>query len=62
MTRSIKITKEDTWYVAQDTQSGVTSQGKSMDEAIANLHEAMDLYEVDDVFNGKSKINQCKKR
>ena len=62
MTRSIKITKEDTWYVAQDIQSGVTSQGKSMDEAIANLHEAMDLYEVDDVFNGKSKINQCKKR
>ena len=38
------IEKEDDWYVATSIESGVASQGRTMDEAIANLKEALELY------------------
>lgn len=38
------ITKEDTWYVAHCVELGVVSQGKTIEEAQANLKEAVDLY------------------
>ena len=38
------ITKEDKWYVAHCVELGVVSQGKTIDEAKANLKEAVDLY------------------
>ncbi|MBO4678191.1 MAG: type II toxin-antitoxin system HicB family antitoxin [Lachnospiraceae bacterium] len=44
MTRQIIVVKEDNWYVAKDIWSDVASQGKTMDEAIANLKEALELY------------------
>ena len=44
MTRSVIITKEDSWFVAQDIASGVASQGRSIDEALKNLKEAVELY------------------
>ena len=40
----VYIEKEDDWYVAHSLESGVASQGKSIDEAIKNLKEAVDLY------------------
>ena len=43
------IEKEDDWYVATSIESGVASQGKTMDEAIANLKEALELYYEDNV-------------
>lgn len=38
------ITKEENWYVAHCLELGVVSQGKSIDEASANLREAVELY------------------
>lgn len=38
------ITKEDEWYVARCLEVEVTSQGKTMEEALANLQEALELY------------------
>ena len=38
------ITKEDKWYVAHCVELGVVSQGKSIEEAQANLREAVELY------------------
>lgn len=38
------ITKEEKWYVAHCVELGVVSQGKSIEEAQANLKEAVELY------------------
>ncbi len=48
MTRNIVIIQEDDWYVATDIISNVASQGKTIDEAISNLKEALELYYEDD--------------
>ncbi len=36
--------KEEELYVAECSEIGTVSQGKSVDEAIANLKEATELY------------------
>lgn len=45
---SIKVTvvvqKEDPWYVAKCLENNVASQGKTIDEALVNLREALELY------------------
>ena len=38
------ITKEENWYVAHCVELGVVSQGKTVEEAKANLKEAVELY------------------
>ncbi|RJR47509.1 MAG: type II toxin-antitoxin system HicB family antitoxin [Deltaproteobacteria bacterium] len=38
------ITKEEQWYVARCLELGVVSQGKTSEEATANLKEAVELY------------------
>lgn len=38
------ITKEEKWYVAHCVELGVVSQGKTIEEAQANLKEAVELY------------------
>jgi len=38
------ITKEEDWYVAHCVELGVVSQGKTIEEAKANLKEAVELY------------------
>lgn len=38
------ITKEEKWYVAHCVELGVVSQGKTTEEARANLKEAVELY------------------
>lgn len=38
------VTRDDTWYVARCLEVEVTSQGKSLDEALSNLREALELY------------------
>jgi predicted RNase H-like HicB family nuclease len=43
-TFSASIWKEDNWYVAQCMEVDVASQGKTKDEALANLHEALELH------------------
>ena len=36
--------KEDRWYVAECPEVGTVSQGKTVEEALANLKEATELY------------------
>ena len=38
------IWKEGQWYVAQALEADVASQGESVDEALANLREALELH------------------
>ena len=44
---TIFIQYEDDWYVATDITSGVASQGKTIDESLQNLKEALELYYED---------------
>ncbi len=46
---TVIIQKEENWYVATAIESGVASQGKTIDEALANLSEALELYYEDNV-------------
>lgn len=41
---NVYIIKEDNWYVANSIETGIASQGKSIEEAINNLKEALELY------------------
>ena len=41
---SALITKEDSWYIARCPELSVTSQGKDVESARANLSEAIELY------------------
>jgi len=47
-TFTVAIQKDDEWYVAKCLENGVASQGKTMDEAIDNLREALSLYYEDE--------------
>jgi predicted RNase H-like HicB family nuclease len=38
------VTRDDSWYVARCLEVEVTSQGHSMEDALANLKEALELY------------------
>jgi len=40
----VVIHKDGDWYVAIDPVTGVASQGKSVDEALRNFHEAFELW------------------
>ena len=44
MRLSAVIHKEGDWYVAANPETGTTTQGKTFDEALANLQEATGLY------------------
>jgi predicted RNase H-like HicB family nuclease len=44
MTYTAVICKEDEWYVAECPETGTVSQGHTIEEAIANLREATELY------------------
>lgn len=38
------IHKEEEWFVAECTEVGTASQGKTIEEALANLKEATEVY------------------
>lgn len=42
------ITPEDGWYVARCVEVEVASQGRTIDDALANLREALELYFEDE--------------
>lgn len=52
---TILIQQEENWYVATDIQSGVASQGKTIDESLSNLKEALELYYEDNAPTVQSK-------
>lgn len=41
----IRLTQNDGWWVAKDMASGVTSQGRTREDALDNLDEAIAGYE-----------------
>lgn len=38
------ITKEEAWYIARCLEVPVTTQGRTIEDAQTNLHEAVELY------------------
>ena len=46
---TVLIEKEENWFVATSVETGVASQGKSINEALDNLREALELYFEDNV-------------
>jgi len=55
---NVFIVKDDEWFVAKCIENNVVSQGKTIDEAIKNLKEAISLYyednEIDIPFNAET--------
>ncbi len=45
---NVIIQKEEKWYVAKCIDNSVASQGKTIEEAIANLKEALELFLQDE--------------
>ena len=41
---TVIVQSEKNWYVAKCLENSVASQGKNIDEALANLKEALELY------------------
>lgn len=41
---TVVVQKEDEWYVAVCIENGVASQGRTMEEAMLNLTEAIELF------------------
>ena len=41
---NVIIQKEDNWYVAKCIENNVASQGKTIEESLKNLKEAIELY------------------
>jgi len=40
----IRLWRDEEWWIAMDIETGVTTQGESRDAALANLDEAVALY------------------
>lgn len=41
---NVIVQKEEKWYVAKCLDNSVASQGKTIEEALNNLKEALELY------------------
>lgn len=46
---NVIIQKEENWYVAKCIDNNVASQGKTIEEAMQNLKEALELYIQDEI-------------
>jgi hypothetical protein len=55
------LLREEDWYIAQCLEVDVASQGHMIDEALANLAEAVELYleEVDDPARARHSYAAC---
>ncbi len=45
---SVIVQKDDAWYIAKCIDNSVASRGKTVEEALDNLDEALELYEEDE--------------
>lgn len=48
---NVMISKEENWYVAKCLDNNVASQGKTIEEAMQNLKEALELFFQDEEPN-----------
>lgn len=51
---TVVIQKEENWYVAKCLENNVTSQGKTIEESMENLSEAISLYYEDNEIENMS--------
>jgi predicted RNase H-like HicB family nuclease len=51
---AVIVQKEESWYVSKCPENNVASQGKTIEEALNNLREAVALYYEDE----KSEIEE----
>lgn len=54
------VWQEDDWYVAQAVGVDLASQGRSPDEALANLRDALELHFEPPVATAAPKLHQLK--
>lgn len=50
---NVIVQKEENWFVAKCIENSVASQGKSINEALKNLKEALELYNQEDTEESK---------
>ena len=50
---TVVIQKEENWYVAKCLENNVASQGKTIEESMENLSEAISLYYEDNDIENK---------
>ena len=50
------IHREDDWYVAECPEVGTASQGMTLEESIANLKEATELYLEEAVYTPRGRL------
>jgi predicted RNase H-like HicB family nuclease len=55
---TIIIKQEEEWFVAVCLENNIASQGKTIDESIANLKEAISLYYEDKINDELSQNDQ----
>jgi predicted RNase H-like HicB family nuclease len=48
MKLAVIVQKEESWYVSKCQENNVASQGKTIEEALNNLREAVALYYEDE--------------
>ena len=53
---NVIIQKEENWYVAKYIDNNVTSQGKTIESALANLKEALELYVQNESYDKPKEI------
>lgn len=41
---NVVVQKEERWYVAKCLDNSIASQGKTIEDALSNLKEALELY------------------
>ena len=54
---TVIIKKEGKWFVARSLELGVTSQGKTIEEAKQNLQEAVEVY-FEEMPKSKKKLTK----
>lgn len=54
---TVIIQREGKWFVARSLELGVTSQGRTIEEAKNNLQEAVELY-LEDMPKGKKELTK----
>ena len=60
-TLTAAVSKDGEWYVARCLEVEVTSQGETVDEALANLREALELYFEDDESRHPSRTRSSRR-
>lgn len=53
---TVVVTKEDDTYIAKDVATSVVDQGDTIEEAIGNLKEALELYYEDNTMTGNNNV------